>query len=701
MRLSSARSLAFAFTLLLGVALAHAAENNDPAGRVPPRLSLIDGEVSIHSRDGSEWEHAEKNYPFAPGDYVATGPQSRAELQIGARAFVRLDGNSQLGLEVQDGGLLRFDMPNGRVGLDIRALARGSRVEVSTEDGSITISDPGFYDLTTSDDGTRFAALQGGRATIQSGSDSIDLRSGGEVRARRGDRLSAYDAPAPDGWIRWNNERTDRILQATSRSYVSDDVYGLRDLDDYGTWRDEPSYGHVWVPRDVPPTWAPYTTGRWVHDDFYGWTWVDTAHWGWAPYHYGRWVYVGSYWAWAPGPVVVRPVYSPALVAFFGGGHVSVGIGFPYVSWVALGWGEPVIPWWGSTHYRHRPCWDGWGGPTIVNNVYVDRRHYRERTVIRYRNEHERGAIVAVRRDDFGHRSVDRVRVTHVERRELRPMREGPPERREDVRPPRDRGDSRRPDRPDQGLGVRSRDARPPRPDRADEARRSRDPWHTAPQPRDDYGRSDDRRPPREPRSQRDPRPDVQPEARSQDREHHRPPRPAAQERGPDDARRNSRGDDRGRGRPERREPEGRSPNSDFDRQRPAPMPHEVDRPSRPERDRGEDKQPSSGYDWPSSAPRERRAPEPAQQRPDSSDFGSRPDSRHRDRGDTPFDAAERNRERVREPEPRHREAPPMRMEPQPSGRSDRDSSRDRSDRGGAATHSEPSGRPESHRERH
>ena len=61
-------------------------------------------------------------------------------------------------------------------------------------------------------------------------------------------------------------------------------------------------------------------------DPYFGWTWVDSAPWGWAPYHYGRWVFVSGLWAWAPGRVVVRPVYAPALVAFLGG-RVSLSIG--------------------------------------------------------------------------------------------------------------------------------------------------------------------------------------------------------------------------------------------------------------------------------------------------------------------------------------------------------------------------------------
>src|SRR5262249_5354707 len=128
------------------------------------------------------------------------------------------------------------------------------------------------------------------------------------------------------------------------------ETYGASELDRYGAWRVVPTYGSVWMPTGMPSGWAPYSTGSWALDPFYGWTWVDTAPWGWAPYHYGRWGFVDGFWAWAPGPVVVRPVYAPALVAFFGGpsARVSVSIGGPVVGWVALGWGEPVVPWWGG-----------------------------------------------------------------------------------------------------------------------------------------------------------------------------------------------------------------------------------------------------------------------------------------------------------------------------------------------------------------
>src|SRR6185312_10644720 len=127
-------------------------------------------------------------------------------------------------------------------------------------------------------------------------------------------------------------------------------------------------------------------------------------------------VHLDRVWAWAPGPVVVRPVYAPALVAFFGAPGVRIAIGAPFVSWVALGWGEPVVPWWGRPGFVGRPAWVGWGGPRIVNNVVVSRTTVVNVNEIRvYRNVSVQRAVVAVQADRFGRARVQEARVTDVD----------------------------------------------------------------------------------------------------------------------------------------------------------------------------------------------------------------------------------------------------------------------------------------------
>src|SRR6202034_1620350 len=129
--------------------------------------------------------------------------------------------------------------------------------------------------------------------------------------------------------------------RASSYQYVSPDMIGAADLDDYGDWQpahhDNQGYGAVVDPRGVPAGWTPYSYGHWAWIAPWGWTWVEAEPWGFAPFHYGRWARFGNRWGWSPGPRVRRPVYAPALVMFVGGAGVT--------AWFPLGPHEHYEPW--------------------------------------------------------------------------------------------------------------------------------------------------------------------------------------------------------------------------------------------------------------------------------------------------------------------------------------------------------------------
>ena len=65
----------------------------------------------------------------------------------------------------------------------------------------------------------------------------------------------------PDGLDQFDQERERRRQRAAAYQYVSQDMIGAGDLDDYGDWQppnqDNQGYGAVWYPRGVPARLDP------------------------------------------------------------------------------------------------------------------------------------------------------------------------------------------------------------------------------------------------------------------------------------------------------------------------------------------------------------------------------------------------------------------------------------------------------------
>src|SRR3989441_902467 len=397
-----------------------------PASDVTPaRLSYLNGEVSFWRPGAQEWTPAKVNMPLAPGDLLYSGQGGNIEIQVGPRAFVRASEGTHIGLDNQEPDFVQFRLTAGHAALDVRELAAGHAVELDTPHGAFTVERTGYYHAEVTQEFTAFDTHRGGSATVTpAGGAATPVAANQQVMITGTDspRVEMAAAPPLSAWDRWNYQRTDYLLQPASTQYVSPAVYGGEALNQYGGCRAGETYGSVWVPTAVPVGWVPYSTGRWIWDPRFGWTWLDDAPWGWAPYHYGRWVFVGNYWAWAPGPVVIRPAYAPALVVFLGGG-VVVTAGRP-LYWAPLGWGEPVIPWWGRPGFVGVASWRGWGGPRVGNNVVVNRTTTVNVTNITvYKNVHVHNAVVAVPEERFGHGHVQPTRIDDARVRELTPVR--------------------------------------------------------------------------------------------------------------------------------------------------------------------------------------------------------------------------------------------------------------------------------------
>lgn len=320
------------------------------AGPAVARLSALEGSVVLKHGDAGDQATAEVNAPIVAGDYLTTGGDGRAEVQLDENTLVRAGAQTQLRFPHLDGQNDVAQIAQGT--LELRVFAQDpDNVQVETPSVDVEPSQPGAYLITVGSDGnTQITARSGSLAVVTpQGSEEVQPGQTMVVTGPASDPQYQYIAEVPQSDLEaWGDQRDQAMTVAVNAQVndVPDDMTGASDLDQYGNWVDVPGYGDSWVPDDQGPDWTPYSDGSWVTMNYYGPTWVSAEPWGWAPYHYGRWFTAPGYgWCWYPGPRYVHPVWSPALVAFFGFG--GVGIGFGNVGWVPLAPGEFFRPWWG------------------------------------------------------------------------------------------------------------------------------------------------------------------------------------------------------------------------------------------------------------------------------------------------------------------------------------------------------------------
>ncbi|HKU84912.1 MAG TPA: DUF6600 domain-containing protein, partial [Casimicrobiaceae bacterium] len=390
--------------IALSGTLAHA-QQPQQAGDDPPvrvgRMSYVSGDVSFSPAGNEEWVHARVNRPIVTGDQLWSDNNGRAELTIDNSTWW-LGEYTSVAVSNLDDRVAQIQLQQGTLDFRVRRMPSGQIVEVDTPNLAFTVTRPGGYRLVVDPQGGATTVIvRAGAGDVYGESASYALASGQAYRFYGTDlRDSEYlDVPPSDELDRWAAERDRRYDQVVSARYVSPEVIGYEDLDTYGNWSVQASYGNVWFPRQVAAGWVPYRDGHWAWIDPWGWTWVDDAPWGFAPFHYGRWAWFDRGWGWIPGPRSVRPVYAPALVAFIGGAGFSISVSSgPAIGWFPLGPREIYRP----PYYVSRDYFRQVNvSNTVINNVNITNvyNNYRSNTNVtqtNYVNMRAPNAVTAV-----------------------------------------------------------------------------------------------------------------------------------------------------------------------------------------------------------------------------------------------------------------------------------------------------------------
>jgi len=312
----------------------------------------------------------------------------------------------------------QMSINSGALSVRVRKMWPGETWEIDTPNGAVTLSGPGEYRIDTDPNrNATMVTVRSGQTQVTSNDQSFFVAQGQTAYVDAGNQPQIVSQNPNDAFDEFAVAR-DRMEDIPPPAYVSADMSGWEDLQTSGSWRDGGGdYGQVWFPQ-VDSGWAPYQDGHWAWVDPWGWTWVDNASWGFAPFHYGRWANIGGAWGWLPGPVSVRPVYAPALVAFIGGSSWGVSFslgGGAAIGWFPLGPREPYFP---SYHVSDTYVRQVNISNTRITNVTI-LNNTTNITNVTYVNQRVPGAVVAVSQNQFSGGGSIAKSVVHVQPAQL------------------------------------------------------------------------------------------------------------------------------------------------------------------------------------------------------------------------------------------------------------------------------------------
>jgi hypothetical protein len=401
------------------------APQQDPPS-VVARLSVLNGNVSLQPASVTDFSPANLNYPLTTGDRLYTDNGAQAELETGQVA-VRLGSLTDFTVTAMTDQLEQFGLAQGSVHLRTFELDPGTTLELDTPNAAVTALSPGDIRVDVyPDSDTTVVTLLYGQAQVNAQGFQQVLQPGESVQLAGANPVNAQDIQRarPDALDSFSASRDNQYQSAESGegSYVNSETIGAEDLSSYGSWDTSSDDGPVWYPSGVAVDWQPYCYGHWAWIAPWGWTWVEQEPWGFAPFHYGRWARFGNRWGWIPGPPVIHPIYSPALVVFVGGTRLT---GAPGVTaWFPLGPREPYVPW-----YHSSPVYINRVNVTNIynRNIVEVRNIYNQRTTNVYVNNtvvnrvyvNRQVATVAVPQNEFAAgRPVSRA-VLHLPPQQL------------------------------------------------------------------------------------------------------------------------------------------------------------------------------------------------------------------------------------------------------------------------------------------
>jgi len=274
--------------LLTSAAIACAADSSDLSGRVA-RLQYLAGDVSVQPHGTGEWFQGSVIYPLTNADNVWVDENSRAELNL-VSGRMRINSETSLTLTEVTDVSVQVELHQGVLNVHVRSLEGGETYEIDTPNLAFTVTKAGDYriDVPSTEDSTIVTVRQG-EAQVTGTQTAVSIHAGEQIEfGGRSLDHQVREAPHQDSFDKWCQVRDQRLDQAVRARYMSRNVVGDSDVENYREWRESQDYGLVWVPTVVAPGWTPALGNKY---------WIFNS-WGLTTFSYGRWVYYGYHPMW-------------------------------------------------------------------------------------------------------------------------------------------------------------------------------------------------------------------------------------------------------------------------------------------------------------------------------------------------------------------------------------------------------------------
>ena len=263
------------------------------------RLSYVEGEITFRGAQEVA-PSALPDRPLDAGDRISTARDGRAELSLG-NATLRLDEDTAITVDELGASAVRIELTAGTASLHLRELFEDETYELATPNTTVAFRAPGEYRVDITPSGATDLTVRAGNAEVATAGGPVRVADGQRVRLEgRAEFASLVTPRAADEFDDWVLEREVQLAEAAPPVDETSEYYEDEALDEYGEWRDDPSYGRVWMPNYAYGGYDPFSYGHWQYNG-YGYAWYDPMPWSGYTSHHGRWVahHLGR-WCWVP-----------------------------------------------------------------------------------------------------------------------------------------------------------------------------------------------------------------------------------------------------------------------------------------------------------------------------------------------------------------------------------------------------------------